>query len=114
MLALLGQAAPGWLLYSYALAFGLGHGAFGSVYAAAIGDLFYGPHLGTILGALELGWGLGGFGGSWFGGYWYDRWGSYHGAFALTVAVGVLGCLALWLAAPRRLRRDARHSGLEA
>jgi MFS family permease len=104
LLVLLHQSAPAWLLYGYALAFGLGNGVFASVYAAATADLFYGPYMGSILGVLELGWGLGGFGGSWFGGYWYDRWGSYHGAYAMTVGVSLLSCLAMWLAAPRRVR----------
>jgi MFS family permease len=107
-LALLREPASSWLPYGYALAYGLGYGAYGTVYASATADLFYGPHLGTILGALELGWGLGGFVGSWFGGYWYDRWGSYRGAFALTLGVSLLGCLAMWLAAPRQLQRPSR------
>ena len=106
LLVLLGEPAPAWLLYGYALTYGLGNGVFASVYAAATADLFLGASLGTILGVLELGWGLGGFAGSWFGGYWYDRWGSYHGVFALTIGVSLLSCAAMWLAAPRRLRRD--------
>ncbi len=110
LLALLRPPPAAWLPYGYALGYGLGYGAYSAVYAASIADLFYGPHLGTILGALELGWGLGGFVGSWFGGYWYDRWGSYHGVFALTMGISLLGCLALWLAAPRRLRRVSRHN----
>jgi MFS family permease len=108
LLVLLRQPAPVWLLYGYALTYGLGNGVFASVYAAATADLFLGPYLGTILGVLELGWGLGGFAGSWFGGYWYDRWGSYHGVFALTIGVTLLSCVAMWLAAPRRLRQDTR------
>jgi MFS family permease len=111
LLVLLGEPAPSWLLYGYALTYGLGNGVFASVYAAATADLFLGPSLGTILGVLELGWGLGGFAGSWFGGYWYDWRGSYHGVFALTIGVALLSCVAMWLAAPRRLRRD-RHDRL--
>jgi MFS family permease len=103
-LALLRAPVPLWLLYGYVLAFGIGYAVHGAVEAAAAADLFYGPHLGTILGALELGWGIGGFCGSWVGGYWYDRWGSYHGAYALSIGVSALGCLALWCAAPRRAR----------
>jgi MFS family permease len=106
LLMLLRQPASVWLLYGFAVTYGLGNGVFASVYAAATADLFFGPHLGTILGVLELGWGLGGFAGSWFGGYWYDRWGSYNGVFALTIGVGVLSCVAMWLAAPRRLKQD--------
>ena len=98
--------APGalGLLYGYAIGFGIGYGVHGSVHAAATADLFPARHLGTILGALELGWGMGGFGGAWLGGYWYDHHGGYHGAFVLTVLICALGCLGLWLAAPRRNR----------
>jgi MFS family permease len=110
LLVLLGKPASTWLLYGYALTYGLGNGVFASVYAAATADLFLGPSLGTILGVLELGWGVGGFAGSWVGGYWYDRWGSYHGIFALTIGVAVLSCAAMWLAAPRRLRRARSES----
>jgi MFS family permease len=106
LLVLLGHPASAWLLYGYALTYGMGNGVFASVYAAATADLFLGPSLGTILGVLELGWGLGGFAGSWVGGYWYDRWGSYHGIFALTIGIAVLSCVAMWLAAPRRVKQD--------
>jgi MFS family permease len=103
-LASLSPLAPPWLLYGYALGLGLGFGVHGAVESTATADIFHGPHLGVILGVLELGWGLGGFLGAWFGGYWYDHWGSYHGAYALTMGASLLGCLALWLAAPRHSR----------
>lgn len=102
-LAGLYPAASVWLLYGYALGFGLGYGVYGAVYAPSVADLFYGPYLGTILGILELSWGLGGFAGSWLGGYWYDQAGSYHGAFMFSLVISVLGCLAIWMAAPRRV-----------
>jgi MFS family permease len=104
-LASLSPSASLWLLYGYALGLGLGFGVHGAIESTATADIFHGPHLGTIFGVLELGWGLGGFLGAWFGGYWYDQWGSYHGAFVLTMGVSLLGCLALWLAAPRHSRR---------
>jgi MFS family permease len=103
-LASLTPAGPTWLLYGYALGLGLGYGVHGAVESTATADIFHGPHLGAILGVLELGWGLGGFLGAWFGGYWYDHRGSYHGAFVLTMGASLLGCLALWLAAPRHSR----------
>jgi MFS family permease len=106
-LALLQPSTSPWLLYGYALAYGLGYGVHGAVEASATADIFHGPHLGAILGALELGWGIGGFGGTWFGGYWYDHWGNYHGAYLLTTGLSVVGCLALWLAAPRRAMASA-------
>jgi MFS family permease len=100
-LGLLSPTASLGVIYGYVLLYGLGYGVHGAVESTATADIFYGPHLGTLLGALELGWGLGGFSGAWFGGFWYDRWGSYHGAFLLTIGLSMLGCLALWLAAPR-------------
>ena len=103
-LSVLQPPASLWLLYGFVLMFGLGHGVHGSVQAAATADLFPARHLGTILGLLELGWGVGGFGGTWLGGYWYDHHGGYHGAFTLTVLISAIGCLGLWLAAPRRYR----------
>jgi MFS family permease len=109
-LVLLRPSASVWLLYGYAIAYGVGHAAYGATEAAATADLFYGAQLGAILGFLELGWGIGGFCGAWLGGYWYDRWGSYDGAFILTMGVSCLGCLALWWAAPRR----ARHTTVQS
>ncbi len=106
-LAVLQRPEAVWLLYGSILAYGLGYGVHGAVEATAVADLFHGPYLGTILGTLEIGWGLGGFAGAWFGGFWFDAWGGYHGAFALTVGVSVLGCVSLWLAAPRRPVRQA-------
>jgi MFS family permease len=96
-----------WMFYASILALGVGYGVHGAVEASATADLFHGPHLGTILGALELGWGIGGFLGSWGGGFWYDTWGGYHGVFVVTLGVSAVGCIGLWLAAPRRVKRAA-------
>ena len=93
-----------WTLYVLILLLGIGYGVHGAVEASSVADLFQGPNLGAILGALELGWGVGGFLGSWGSGYWYDTWGSYHGVFIVTIGVSALGCLNLWYAAPRRTR----------
>ena len=103
-LATLSATSPVWLLYAFSLTYGAGFGVHGAIESTATADIFHGPHLGTILGALELGWGLGGFLGSWGGGYWYDHWGSYHGVFVITMGVSLLGCVALWCAAPRHSR----------
>ena len=109
-LVLLRPPASVWLLYGYAIAYGVGQAAHGTSEAAATADLFYGAQLGTILGFLELGWGIGGFCGAWLGGYWYDRWDSYHGTFILTMGVCCCSCLTLWWAAPRR----ARHTTVQS
>ncbi len=104
-LAVLHPLSTLWLLYASILILGVGFGVHGSVEASSIADLFQGPHLGAILGAVELGWGIGGFLGSWGGGFWYDTWGRYHGVFVVTIGVSVVSCIGLWLAVPRHVRK---------
>src|SRR5262249_12199734 len=53
-LASLSPAAPGWLPYGYAVAYGLGAGVHGAVEVTAIADIFHGPHLAAILAAFHL------------------------------------------------------------
>lgn len=77
------------LLVGYLLTFGLGYSAMSPVYAAAVSDKFAGKNLGTILGLLDLGFGLGSALGPWWAGWMFDRYGSYD-AVILGVAVGVV------------------------
>jgi MFS family permease len=77
------------LLAGYLLTFGLGFSAMSPVYAAAVSDKFAGKNLGTILGLLDLGFGLGSALGPWWAGWMFDRYGSYD-AVILGVAVGVV------------------------
>ena len=84
------------LLAGYLLTFGLGFNGIGPVYASAVSDRFSGKNLGTILGLLDLGFGLGSAAGPWWAGWMFDRYGSYAGVIA-GVALGVvLASLALW------------------
>jgi MFS family permease len=93
-----------WRLYLFVLMYGLGYGALGPVYAAATADLFPGRHLGTILGVLEAGYGLGGAFGAFMAGYLYDQLGHYTVSFSLVLGAIALSCVSLWLAAPRKAR----------
>ncbi len=93
-----------WRVYGFVMLYGLGYGALGPVYAAATADLFPGRHLGKILGVLEVGYGVGGALGTFVAGYLYDILGSYRPSFVLIMCAIVLSCLALWGAAPRRVR----------
>ena len=77
------------LLAGYLLTFGLGYSAMSPVYAAAVSDQFAGKNLGTILGLLDLGFGLGSALGPWWAGWMFDRYGSYD-AVILGVALGVV------------------------
>ena len=92
------------LLSGYLLTFGLGFNGIAPVYASAVSDRFSGKNLGTILGLLDLGFGLGSAAGPWWAGWMFDRYGSYDGVI-VGVALGVvLGSLALWGAASRAER----------
>ena len=90
------------LLAGYLLTFGLGFNGIAPVYASAVSDRFSGRNLGTILGLLDLGFGLGSAAGPWWAGWMFDRYGNYAGVIA-GVALGVvIASLALWGATRRR------------
>ena len=99
------------LLYVYAACFGYGAGLYSPTLTAATADLFYGRHFGAIAGVLLTGMGIGGAIGPWLGGFLYDVYGSYTGAFALSMVAIALACACFWGAAPRsagRLRTRPR------
>lgn len=84
------------LLTGYLLTFGIGFNGMSPVYASAVSDRFAGRNLGTILGLLDLGFGLGSALGPWCAGWMFDRYGSYDYVI-VGVALGVVfTCLALW------------------
>jgi len=84
------------LLWLHACFFGLTWGARGPVITATTADLFPGKNLGTILGAITIGSGLGAAIGSWCAGWIFDISGSYHLAFMLSIASYLIGCIAFW------------------
>jgi MFS family permease len=90
------------LLAGYLLTFGIGFNGISPVYASAVSDRFAGKNLGTILGLLDLGFGLGSALGPWWAGWMFDRYGSYGGVI-LGVALGVVVTgVGLWGATRRR------------
>jgi MFS family permease len=100
----------GWLLWLHACLFGLTWGARGPAITAKTADLFPGPRLGTILGVITLGSGLGAAGGSWAAGFVFDLSGSYRAAFLLSIAFYACGVAAFW-ALRRPPDRRARRAG---
>ncbi|HEX7929070.1 MAG TPA: MFS transporter, partial [bacterium] len=64
------------LLIGYLATFGVGQGM-SPVYASTVSDLFSGKNLGTILGLLDLGFGLGSALGPWWAGWMFDHFGNY-------------------------------------
>ncbi|HEY1797383.1 MAG TPA: MFS transporter [Stellaceae bacterium] len=84
------------LLWLHACFFGLTWGARGPAITAKTADLFPGPRLGTILGVITIGSGLGAAIGSWAAGYIFDLSGSYRLAFWLSIASYLGGVVAFW------------------
>jgi MFS family permease len=90
-----------WMLYAFAILYGLGHGGLGPIYSSIMGDLFAGPSLGRIMATVSIEYGLGGALGAYLGGYFYDTMGSYLVPFTLSLACISLGIFGIWMAAPR-------------
>lgn len=85
------------LLWLHACFFGLTWGARGPAITAKTADLFPGPNLGTILGVISLGTGLGAAAGSWLAGYVFDVTASYRAAFWLSILFYACGSVAFWM-----------------
>lgn len=85
------------LLWLHSCFFGLTWGARGPSITAKTADLFPGPQLGTILGAITIGTGLGSALGSWLAGWSFDLTGSYRMAFSLSIFFYTCGSVAFWL-----------------
>ena len=84
------------LLWLHAVFFGVTWGARGPAITAKTADLFGGPRLGTILGVITVGSGLGAGIGSWGAGLLFDVTGSYRVVFLLSIAAYAAGAVAFW------------------
>jgi MFS family permease len=84
------------LLWLHSCFFGLTWGARGPAITAKTADLFPGPNLGTILGMITIGTGVGAAAGSWMAGFVFDTTGSYRVAFWLSIFFYVCGSVAFW------------------
>lgn len=86
-----------WLLYIYALLWGIGEGGRSGLLTAIAGDNFPGPSQGTVIGAAGTFFGIGAAMGSWLAGWIFDRSGSYMVAFVIALSATVLATVAIAL-----------------
>jgi MFS family permease len=84
------------LFWVHACCFGITWGARGPAITAKTADLFGGPRLGTILGLITIGSGLGAGLGAWGAGFLFDLTGSYQLAFMLSIAAYTTGAIVFW------------------
>ena len=89
------QSGYGWLLYTYAILFGLGYGSIAPIYPARVADLFQGPEFGKIYGLISIAGGLGGALGAWLYGKIFDLTLTYTMAF-IVVMLGLVLILVLF------------------
>jgi MFS family permease len=88
----------------------LGYGL-ASVFGAIPAELFLGPHLGSIFGTLSAFAIGGGAVEPWVAGALHDHTGSYALAFWIAIGCSVVSIVAMWLAAPSKVRAVAGRIG---
>ena len=93
-----------WLVYVMVAAQGLlGYGA-ASVFGAIPMELFQGARYSSIFAVLNIASNAGAGMGPWVTGLVYDRTASYAPAFWLAIGCSAASVLAMWMAAPRKVR----------
>jgi MFS family permease len=105
-LPFVGDTTHLWMLYGFAVLYGLGYGSTPSLTASKTGDLFPGSSLGRIMSTQAISFGSGGAIGPYVGGYFYDKMGNYFYPFLLVLLSIVVGIIGIWMAVPTR-----GHSG---
>jgi MFS family permease len=114
-LVLLRDAPTEPLLFAMVLAQGTLGYSLTSVMGAIPAEVFEGRHFGSIFGTAMVAAILGGAAGPWVTGVLYDTTGSYSIAFWIAAGCSAFSILAIWLAAPRKVRavdgRTRRHRG---
>ena len=78
-----GPESPSWRLAAFAVLYGAGHSAANATFGATLTDIFWGRNVATIIGLLEVFYGIGVAFGPWFGGFAFDVTGSYQYAWML-------------------------------
>ncbi len=93
-----------WMLYYFAIVFGSGFGMCAPTVAATVTDIFQGPKVGVTVGFVWFSFSLGGTIGPWLGGLLFEWTGNYRLAFSISCILFALAGLAVWFAAPRKIR----------
>ena len=106
LLAMRTQPTPS-LLYVMVGAQGLLGYGLAAVYGAIPAEIFQGKHYGKVFGTLSLASSSGAALGPWVAGALYDRTGSYTSTFVIAIAASSISAVAMWLAAPRKVRAVA-------
>jgi MFS family permease len=75
-----------------------------SVMGPIVVEIFEGPHFGSIFGTINVASIAGGAVGPWMAGSIHDATGSYRLAFVAALVCSLVSAVAIWMAAPGRIR----------
>ncbi len=75
-----------------------------SVMGPIVAEIFEGPNYGAIFGTVTVALISGGAAGPWIAGLIRDTAGDYRPAFALAITLCCVSAIAIWIAAPRKVR----------
>jgi MFS family permease len=114
ILITLGGTPQTWLLYPMVLVQGLLGYGLTSVMGAIPAEIFEGRNFGSIFGTAMVAAILGGAIGPWMTGVLHDHSGSYLPAFSLSIGLSLISAIAIWLAAPRKVRSVAGRVRISA
>ena len=92
------------LIYAFAIMYGLGSGATGTISSSLQADLFQGKSFGLIFGFIQAAAGIGAALGPWLTGLIYDTQGTYLPALEGMLGIYVLTAAGVWIVAPRKVR----------
>jgi len=99
------------LLYAMIVAQGTLGYSLTSVMGAIPAEIFEGRHYGSIFGTVMLSAILGGAAGPWLAGVLYDATGTYSIAFWIATGCSLVSGVAIWLAAPGKVRAVTGRAG---
>ncbi|MFC1955682.1 MFS transporter [Chloroflexota bacterium] len=114
VIMLMGDTSQPWMLYYYAIAFGFGIGVSAPTIVASVTDIFQGPKAGALIGFVWSSFAVGGAIGPWLGGFIFESYHSYLPAFILAIASFAIAGVAIWLAAPRKVRPVPGYARMRA
>src|SRR5215510_6895595 len=104
LLGIGGLTVNPFIIYVFAICYGMGYGMALPALMTSAADLFHGEHFGSILGVMILGGFLGGAIGTWLGGYFFDLTHGYRLNFLVAASVMFISASLIWKARPGRVR----------
>jgi MFS family permease len=105
MLMFTKDTSDSWMLYYYAITFGLGNGLAAPTIPATLTDIFQGPRVGATIGFVWFSFAVGGTIGPWLGGWIFEMAQNYEMAFIVAMGWYAVSVAAIWGASPRKVRR---------